>query len=142
MPDLNNYHMRRKIVYTLLLIILAVAAKAQQKYELTYQGFPYAKTICAIPSYVAGQEIQLSLGKPTNTEKTFLYWQYNGANYMPGATFIMPAQDVELIPVYEGDATATEQIEIHTSANKMIRNGQLLIIHNGKTYNTTGQQIQ
>ena len=142
MPDLNNYHMRRKIVYTLLLIILAVAAKAQQKYELTYQGFPYAKTTCSIPSYVAGQEIQLSLGKPTNTEKSFLYWQYNGANYMPGATFIMPAQDVELIPVYEGDATATEQIEIHTSANKMIRNGQLLIIHNGKICNTTGQQIQ
>lgn len=142
MPDLNNYHMRRKIIYTLLLIIVAVAAKAQQKYELTYQGFPYAKTTCAIPSYVAGAEVQLSLGKPTNTEKTFLYWQYNGANYMPGATFIMPAQDVELIPVYEGDATTTEQIEIHTSANKMIRNGQLLIIHNGKTYNTTGQQIQ
>ena len=142
MPDLNNYHMRRKIVYTLLLIILAVAAKAQQKYELTYQGFPYAKTTCAIPSYVAGAEIQLSLGKPTNTEKTFLYWQYNGANYMPGATFIMPAQDVELIPVYEGDATAAENIEIRTSKQKVIRNGQLLIIHNGKIYNTTGQQRQ
>jgi hypothetical protein len=134
--------MRRKLVYTVLLIIVAVAAKAQQKYELIYQGFPYAKTTCANPSYVAGQEIQLSLGKPTNAEKTFLYWQYNGANYMPGATFIMPAQDVELIPVYEGDATATENIEIHTSANKMIRNGQLLIIHNGKIYNSLGQQIQ
>ena len=134
--------MRRKIVYTLLLIIVAVAVKAQQKYELTYQGFPYAKTTCAIPSYVAGAEVQLSLGKPTNAEKTFLYWQYNGANYMPGATFIMPAQDVELIPVYEGDATATKNIEIHSSKQKVIRNGKLLIIHNGKTYNTTGQQIQ
>ena len=61
---------------------------------------------------------------------------------MPGATFIMPAQDVELIPVYEGDATAAENIEIHTSKQKVIRNGQLLIIHNGKIYNTTGQQIQ
>jgi hypothetical protein len=141
-PDLNIYQMRRKLVYTVLLIIVAVAAKAQQKYELIYQGFPYAKTTCANPSYVAGQEIQLSLGKPTNAEKTFLYWQYNGANYMPGATFSMPAQNVELVPVYEGDATATENIEIHTSANKMIRNGQLLIIHNGKIYNTTGQQIQ
>jgi hypothetical protein len=61
---------------------------------------------------------------------------------MPGAAFIMPATDVELIPVYEGDMSATEQIEIHSSANKVIRNGQLLIIYNGKTYNTTGQQIQ
>jgi hypothetical protein len=132
----------KKILLIATIIWAANAAMAQPTYELTYKGFPYAKTTCDNPRYEEGATIKLSLGKPTNTEKTFLYWKYNGVNYMPGAAFIMPATDVELIPVYEGDMSATEQIEIHSSANKVIRNGQLLIIYNGKTYNTTGQQIQ
>lgn len=134
--------MKKKVVYTWLLLMIAALAAKAQTYTLTYQGFPYAKTSCALPEFAKGTAVKISLGTPNVEGKTFLYWRYEGMRYMPGSMFIMPAQDVELIPVYEGDATATEEIEIHAPANKIMRNGQLLIIYNGKTYNATGQQIQ
>lgn len=122
-------------------LVVCTSIYAAQTYELTYKGFPYAKTTCENPTYAYGEQVILSVGKPQQDGKNFLYWQHAGVNYLPGATFTMPAADVELIPVYDTN-TAVDNLHAETKRTKVLQNGQLIIIHNGKSYNSLGQQIQ
>ena len=46
------------------------------------------------------------------------------------------------IPSEDGPSTAVDQALIETKAQKVIRNGQLLIIREGKTYTAQGVQVQ
>lgn len=122
-------------------LILPLALCATNTYTLTYQGFPYIKTTCENPVYAYGEQVVLSAGQPQVEGKVFLYWQYAGVNYLPGATFTMPAADVELIPVYDTN-TAVDEVQSETKNSKILQDGQLVIIHNGKSYNSLGQQLR
>ena len=132
--------MKSKIFLSSLVLTLTLQMVAAQ-YELVYQGFPYKKTQCDNPTYAAGTSIQISVGKPQVQGREFICWQFNGVNYMPGDTFVMPAANVTLVPVY-GPSTGIQDVETIEKTTKKIVNGQLIIIHNGKQYNALGQIIQ
>ena len=48
--------------------------------------------------------------------------------------------DIVLVP--QGSASAISNTAIDTKAMKIIRNGQLFIIKNGKTYNALGAEVK
>ena len=128
------------------LVLLMSLAAMGQTYTLTYEGFPYMKTICGIPSYSAGTEVKLSWGRPIQEKKWFDGWQYNNKLYQPGTIFTMPAEDVVLVPVFsdisEGIEDVPELTDTKNKGQKIIKDGQLLIIHNGAIYNVLGERVK
>lgn len=132
----------RKIT-TLCVALMIAAAGMAEVYGLSYEGFPYNKTLCEGPTYAAGAAVKLTDGIPTKDEVPLVGWSYNGTIYQPGATFIMPAEDVVLVPVWEGsEGIETVNGEWRMANGKMIRDGQLLINRDGKVYNVMGVRIQ
>lgn len=115
-----------------------------ESYALTYQGFPYKKTACENPVYLAGQTVRLSAGTVQNDEGLWLCgWQYQGVTYPNGANFTMPAADVELVPVWGDKPQAlSETAATKSEWKKELRNGQLLLIRDGQMYNILGGRVQ
>ena len=111
-----------------------------ETYSLSYQGFPYRKTLCEEPTYEAGTVLTLSNATPTKGGKTLTGWRYDGVVYEPGASFTMPAADVVLAPIWD-NGTDIDQTNIRTKAVKILRNGQLVIIRDGVEYNAQGTRI-
>lgn len=111
-----------------------------ETYSLSYQGFPYRKTLCEEPTYEAGTVLTLSNATPTQGGKTLTGWRYDGVVYEPGASFTMPAADVVLAPIWD-HGTDIDQTNIRTQAVKILRNGQLVIIRDGVEYNAQGTRI-
>ena len=109
--------------------------------KLTYQGFPYKKTTCADPLYEAGSVITLPSTVPSKDGKILKGWTYTGAFYEPGASFTLPETDVVLEPVWQ-DGSGIESVqESDVRIQKVIRDGQLLILRDGKAYNVLGAMI-
>lgn len=108
---------------------------------ISYQGFPYRKTLCEEPTYKAGSTYTLPTATPTVGGKTLTAWTYDGQTYLPGATFTVPETDVVFVPVWDG-GTGIDQTNIRTQAVKILRNGQLVILHNGVEYNAQGIRLQ
>ena len=135
----------KRITTLCVALMMAVAGMAISfTYELSYEGFPYNKTRCENPSYVAGTAVKLSAGIPTKDDVPLVGWRYNGTIYLPGASFIMPSEDVVLQPVWSGEE-GIELVENRKSIidnRKILRDGQLLIIREGKVYNVIGVRIQ
>ncbi len=111
-----------------------------ETYSLSYQGFPYRKTLCEEPTYEAGTVLTLSNATPSKGGKTLTGWRYDGVVYEPGASFTMPAADVVLAPIWD-NGTDIDQTNIRTQAVKILRNGQLVIIRDGVEYNAQGTRI-
>ena len=61
---------------------------------------------------------------------------YNCQN-LQGVCFVQ-----NVLFVQDGDTTAIENTEVGSRAIKMIENGQLIIIRDGKRYNVTGVRVQ
>ena len=130
-----------KKIATLCILLMMTAAGMAETYSLSYQGFPYNKTGCAGPAYAAGSAVILTIGIPEKADRTFAGWRYNGVVYGPGAYFTMPAQDVELEPVWT-EELAIEEVEGRVSkASKFIRDGLVIILRDGVEYNVLGQRI-
>lgn len=113
------------------------------KYELTYQGYPYRRTMCEIPSYYPGARVALSTFRPHEPTRWFLGWQYDGVTYQPGEIFTMPENDVELVPQFlEIGEGICNPVSDEGNAEKILRDGQLLIIRGDRTYNAQGVLIK
>lgn len=83
--------------------------KASQKHTLSYKDYPYMKSVCELPTYSAGQKVILSAGKPKKEGNVFKGWKNDEELYQPGAEFIMPDADVELVAIWEaGKETLSE----------------------------------
>ena len=57
-------------------------------------------------------------------------------------SFEMPAKDVEVTATFETEATAIVNTDAAAKAVKVVRDGQLLIIKNGRTYNVLGADVE
>ena len=130
-----------KHLWTLCLALMAVTALSAGEWTLSYQGFPYKRTACDLPVYNEGAVVRLSSARPRNEEGQVLSaWTYQGESYLPGADFTMPAADVVLVPVW--GSQAIEQVQSSNSnCQKLLREGQLIIVRDGVEYTIMGVVI-
>jgi hypothetical protein len=135
----------KKIAVVGLALMMATAGKALSfTHELSYEGFPYNKTLCEAPTYMIGAQVKLSSGVPVKDNVPLVGWLYKGRVYLPGVTFTMPGMDVVLQPVWanEQGMEAVKASGVRLSGQKYLRNGQLVIVHDGIEYNVLGGRIQ
>ena len=115
------------------------------EWTVTYKGYPYKRTACDGPYYKSGATVTLSSGKPVSAEgKEFQGWQYGAKIYQPGASFVMPNKDVELIPKWKGDE-ALEGVQTPSGRDriqKILRNWQIVIVRDGMEYDVLGNIIK
>ena len=126
-------------------LLAAVMAVSAEEYSLTYQGFPYMKTACENPTYAAGTIVKLSSGRPKISGKWLEAWVYNNVEYQPGDSFVMPAEDVVLVPKMKDVGEGIETVESQKSrvkSYKILRDGQLLIVRDGVEYNIIGVRVK
>ena len=112
-------------------------------YTFMYEGFAGNTTRClGGKTCLEGEVITLSAGTPTKEGHTFAGWLYDGKIYQAGDPFTMPAADVALVPQWK--ETPTESgigtPTIRTAVTKVLRDGYLYIIVDGKTYDTIGRE--
>ena len=116
---------------------------AKQKVNISYQGFPYRKTACEEPTYKEGTTYTLPTYVPKNEQgKKLKAWSFGGETYAPGASFTVPATDVEFVPVWDGDATDIDHVAEAVKAVKILRDGQLIIVRDGAEYNIIGTRVK
>lgn len=48
---------------------------------------------------------------------------------------------IDNVYLYNPNGTAVDNITVEKHATKKIENGQLIILHDGKTYNAMGQEL-
>jgi len=110
---------------------------------ISYQGFPYRKTACEEPTYKEGTTYTLPTYVPKNEQgKELKAWSFGGETYAPGASFTVPATDVEFVPVWDGDATDIDHVAEAVKAVKILRDGQLIIVRDGAEYNIIGTRVK
>ena len=114
------------------------SAYSAKQVKLTYQGFPYKKTTCSDPVYTPGAVVTISAAVPVKDGKTLKGWSYTGAFYAPGASFTMPETDVVLEPVWENGSGIESIQKSDVRIQKVIKDGQLFILRDGKAYNVLG----
>lgn len=112
-------------------------------YTFIYEGFAGNTTRClGGKNCQEGEVITLSTGTPTKGGHTFAGWLYDGKIYQAGDPFTMPAADVALVPQWKETPTESgiDTPTIRTTATKVLRDGYLYIIVDGKTYDTIGHE--
>ena len=116
---------------------------AAPKMRLSYQGFPYKRTSCEYPAYYPGVTIQLAPCPYTNAEgQRVIGWSFKDKVYTPGSAFTMPEEEVELVPVWGEPKQGIENIQSSEPSNrKILRDGQLIILREGKEYNILGGRL-
>ena len=134
----------RHLGFLFLALIMATTLVAEEKVRLTYEGFPYKRTNCEYPSYEVGSTIMLSKVRPENGEgQVVVGWTYKGDTYKPGATFVMPNEDVVLAPVWGDPSEGLETIvNRQSSCRKVLKDGQLIIVRDGVEYNIMGGRVR
>ena len=108
---------------------------------IEFEGFPYRRTSCELPTYKAGSEFVIPSAVPEIEGKSLKAWKYGETEYAPGATFVVPEENVVFVPVWEG-GQAVENTSVRTHATKTLRDGQLVIVRDGKEYNVIGTRIK
>ena len=134
--------MKYRIIVCIAGMLCAAGIFAEQAWQFSYKGYPHKTTSCYEPGYFAGEEVTLSLGVPVKEGRNFVGWRYKAEEQLlaPGATFIMPAEDVELEAVFDGEE-AIETVSSERLGHKELRDGQLIIIFNGAAYNAQGGRL-
>lgn len=123
-----------------------------QEYSLTYKDYPMKATVCDV-TYAEGAEVVITSNVPTKLQFKFDGWMYNGQLYAPGAKFIMPAKDVELVAHWTEDPvtnpkqdnnSAVEKVSISNThrAQKVVRDGQIYVLRDGVLYDLLGKQVR
>ena len=130
-----------KKIATLCISLMMTVAGMADTFVLSYQGFPYNRTSCAGPTYAAGTAVKLTTGIPEKKDRTFAGWNFYGTVYAPGAYFIMPAQDVELIPAWAEELAVEQVWKKMPVASKFVRDGQVVILRDGVEYNVLGVRL-
>ena len=133
----------RKFTILSLMLLVGLAAWAQQ-YSLTYQGYPFLyRTSCDEPFFTAGEHLTITESKPIMQGKEFSGWLYDGTLYQPAQKFIMPAKDVVLVPIFDNEwPTAIDQQQTPNDSRKVLENGVLFLINNGVKYSIMGERVQ
>jgi hypothetical protein len=118
--------------------LLAVLTASAEQFTLTYQGYPFKKTLCEDPTYAAGEHLTISAGVPKESGKVFKCWEFDGKTYSPAQKFTMPAKDVVFVPVWDGGTGVEQAQPSDTNCRKILRDGQLVILRDGVEYNVYG----
>lgn len=137
--------MKYRIIVCIAGVLCATGIFAEQAWQFSYKGYPHKTTSCYEPAYFAGEEVTLSLGVPVKEGRTFLGWRYKAEEQLlaPGATFIMPAEDVIITGSSIPTAIDNSQCTMHNSqCTKVLRDGQLFILRGNKVYTVTGQELR
>ena len=131
----------KRIILFCLLAILSTTVGAAHRWTLTYQGFPYKRTSCALPTYKVGETINLTTWQPIDEEgHKVVAWRYDGDTYNPGEEFTMPDEDVELVPVWDYEGIEGVQ-NTEYRIQKILRDGRLIIVRDGEEYDVLGLVI-
>lgn len=110
------------------------------KHIFMYEGFAGTTTRCGGGCwYQEGENITLSAGIPTRDGYLFAGWEYNDKIYQPAESFTMPNEDVTLVPTWVV-STNVDITLIPTKSEKIIRNGYLYIVVDGKVYDSMGHE--
>ena len=124
-------------------VLIYRGAPPAPQVTIAFDGFPYARTRCEVPTYKAGSTYTLPTFVPEKDGKELVAWQFAGENYAPGATFVVPETDVLFVPVWVGGQGMEEVTGYGLRVtNKVIRDGQLIIIRDGIEYNVLGERIK
>ena len=111
------------------------------RYTFVYEGYSGATTRCEGGRlYKEGETITLSPVVPVRENYTFLGWQYKGVVYQPGDVFIMPATDAALVPLWKQTTTRVEDVADEQTVLKIVRDGSVYIIKDGRTYDVIGRE--
>ena len=89
-------------------------------------------------------EVDYTLPTPVKSGYTFIGW-YNNAEGTGTAMTVLPAGwsgTLYAIWKVQGDGTALENTQVSAKAVKVLRDNQVLIIRDGKTYNMMGQEVK
>lgn len=114
------------------------------KVTIAFEGFPYARTRCDVPTYKAGSTYTLPTFVPEKDGKKLSAWQFAGEEYEPGAEFTVPETDVLFVPVWEGGqgiVVTGDGLRVTGEWKKVIRDGQMVIIRDGIMYNVLGERL-
>jgi hypothetical protein len=124
---------------SLMLAWIGVAAE-MARVTITYEGYPYYRTGCELPTYKSRSVYILPTAVPQQEGKVFLGWQYNDKIYEPASTFYVPETDVVFVAVWDNEQ-GVETVNSERRATKFIRDGQLVIIRDGLEYNVLGEKL-
>jgi hypothetical protein len=132
-----------KQLFAICIALLSVVTMNAAGWTLTYQGYPYRRTACDGPFYKSGTKITLSSGVPVSPDgKEFAGWTYGKKTYQPGATFVMPNNDVELVPSWKSDEAIEGIQSTEYRVQKTLRNGQIVILRDGMEFDVLGNKIK
>lgn len=111
------------------------------QYTFMYDGYSGYTVRCEGGGlHKEGESVALSPVAPVRENYTFLGWQYGGAVYQPGDVFLMPAADVALIPLWKQIPTRVEDTADGQKVLKIVRDGSVYIVRDGKTYDVIGRE--
>ena len=124
-------------------VLIYRGAPPAPQVTIAFDGFPYARTRCELPTYKTGSTYTLPTFVPEKEGQPLIAWQYDGENYAPGATFVVPETDVLFMPVWEGEqgVETVNGEKANGEWKKVIRDGQLIIIRDGIMYNVLGERL-
>ena len=93
-----------------------------------------------VEQYKSGEEVSLT---PIADEGyVFDQWLVNGSVVADEKLVIMMDQDYEVKPTFKPENVAVDNVSVDaTATQKLLRNGRLVIVRDGKTYNAVGQEM-
>ena len=116
----------RKTVYYMLVVLPSENGKASMP--------------VGVEQYKSGEEVSLT---PIADEGyVFDQWLVNGSVVADEKLVIMMDQDYEVKPTFKPENVAVDNVSVDAKATqKLLRNGRLVIVRDGKTYNAVGQEM-
>ena len=134
-------NMKKLAILSLSLVVAWICVAAEmERVTITYEGYPYYRTGCALPTYRPRSLYILPVAEPQQEGKVFVGWQFNEKIYAPASTFYVPDTDVVFVAVWD-DEQGVETVNGERRATKFIRDGQLVIIRDGLEYNVLGEKL-
>jgi hypothetical protein len=116
----------KKTVYYMLVVLPSENGKASMP--------------VGVEQYKSGEEVSLT---PIADEGyVFDQWLVNGSVVADEKLVIMMDQDYEVKPTFKPENVAVDNVSVDAKATqKLLRNGRLVIVRDGKTYNAVGQEM-
>ena len=134
--------MQQKLVTLFAILTLGIAPLTAGEYTLEYQGYPYHRTRCALPTFAEGTTVTITSFRPQQAGYWFDGWSYNGHLYTAGEKLTMPAENVVLVPHFYEVGEGIEDVRKNeVQPKKVLLDGQLYLIFDGRMYDVQGKKI-